>query len=251
MERDRIIRLLDELLQVDSIPDYGPQGLQVEGKPEVRKVAVGVSASAELFRRAIDAQADLIICHHGMLWDKDPRVVKGKLKQRLKLLLDHEITLLAYHLSLDAHEEHGNNALIARALGLHDVEPFAEYRGTLIGRRGRFASPMSHGAFVDLVKRTFGGEPLVFPFGPDPITTLGVVSGGAQGEVEQGIAAGLDAYLTGEASEFVQETAREGPITFVAAGHYRTETFGVRSLGERLSREFGLESVFLDVPNPV
>ncbi|HET9887069.1 MAG TPA: Nif3-like dinuclear metal center hexameric protein [bacterium] len=251
MQRDRIVQFLDELLQVDSIPDYGPQGLQVEGRPEVRKIAVGVSASAELFRRAVAAQTDLIICHHGMIWDKDPRVVKGKLKQRLKLLLDHDITLLAYHLSLDAHEEHGNNALIARALGLRDVEPFAEYRGTLIGRKGRFASPMPNSAFVELVKRTFGGEPLVFPFGPDPISTLGVVSGGAQGEVEQAIAAGLDAYLTGEASEFVQETAREGPITFVAAGHYRTETFGVRALGERLSREFGVESVFLDVPNPV
>src|SRR5687767_4302754 len=145
MQRDHIIRFLDDLLKVDSIPDYGPQGLQVEGRPEVRRIVVGVSASAELFRGAIAAEADLIICHHGLLWDKDPRVVKGKLKQRLKLLLDHEITLLAYHLPLDAHEEHGNNALIARALGLRDVEPFAEYRGTRIGRRGRFASPMSHG----------------------------------------------------------------------------------------------------------
>jgi dinuclear metal center YbgI/SA1388 family protein len=251
MERDQIIRFLDDILQVDSIPDYGPQGLQVEGRPEVRKVAVGVSASAELFRRAIAEKADLIICHHGMIWDKDPRVVKGKLKQRLKLLLDHEITLLAYHLVLDAHEEHGNNALIARALGLREVKPFAEYQGVQIGRRGTFQTPMPHAAFIDLVKKTFGGEPLVFPFGPNPISTLGVVSGGAQREIEQGIAAGLDAFLTGEASEFVQETAREGPITFVAAGHYRTETFGVRSLGERLSREFGLESVFLDVPNPV
>jgi len=251
MQRDEIVRFLDHLLDVDSIPDYCPHGLQVEGRPEVRKVAVGVSASVELFRRAIDAGADLVLCHHGMIWDKDPRVVKGKLKQRLKLLLDHELTLLAYHLPLDAHEEHGNNALIARAMGLREIEPFAEYRGIKIGRRGRFPQPMQHSAFIDLVKRIFGGEPLVFPFGPDPIRTIGVVSGGAQGEIEQAIAAGLDAYLTGEASEFVQETAREGLITFVAAGHYRTETFGVRSLGERLSREFGIEAVFLDVPNPV
>jgi dinuclear metal center YbgI/SA1388 family protein len=251
MQRDQIIRFLDELLDVQSISDYGPQGLQVEGRPEVKKVAVGVSASAELFRLTIDAGADLLICHHGLIWDKDPRVVQGKLKQRLKLLLDHEITLLAYHLPLDAHEEHGNNALIARAMGLRDIEPFAEYHGTKIGRRGRFSAPMPRAAFIDLVKKLFGGEPLVFPFGPDPIRTVGVVSGGAQSEIDQAISAGLDAYVTGEASEFVQETAREGPITFVAAGHYRTETFGVRSLGERLSREFGLESVFLDVPNPV
>ncbi len=186
-----------------------------------------------------------------MLWDRDSRVVRGRLKERLQLLLDHGITLLAYHLALDAHEEHGNNALIARALELVDVEPFAEYRGTKIGRRGRLREPLSHGAFVDRVQRLFGGDPLVFAFGPDPVRTLGVVSGGAQGEIDQAIDAGVDAYLTGEASEFIQETAREGKITFVAAGHYRTETFGVRSLAERIAREHGLDTVFLDVPNPV
>ncbi len=251
MHRDELVRFLNDRLRVDSIPDYGPQGLQVEGKPEIRKVAVGVSASAELFRRAIAEGADLVLCHHGMLWDRDPRVVRGRLKQRLKLLLDHDVSLLAYHLVLDAHEVHGNNALIADALGLVDVAPFADYRGAKIGRRGRFARPLPHGALVELVKRVFGGEPLVFAFGPDPVRTLGVVSGGAQGEIDQAIAAGLDAYLTGEASEFVQEVARESGITFVAAGHYRTETFGVRSLGDAIARELGLEVVFLDVPNPV
>ncbi len=251
MRRDDLVRFLDELLDVDSIPDYGPQGLQVEGKPEVHKVAVGVSASAELFRRAIDAKADAVLCHHGMLWDRESRVVRGRLKERLKLLLDHGITLLAYHLVLDAHEEHGNNALIARAMELTEVEPFGEYRGTLIGRRGRFAEPLPHAAFIDRIRRVFGGEPLVFPFGPNPLHTLGVVSGGAQGELDQAIAAGVDAFLTGEASEFVQESAREAKLTFVAAGHYRSETFGVRSLGERITRDLGIEAVFLDVPNPV
>jgi dinuclear metal center YbgI/SA1388 family protein len=251
MQRDDLVRFVDELLDVHSIPDYGPQGLQVEGKPEVRKVAVGVSASAELFRRAIEAGADAVIVHHGMIWDKDSRVVRGRLKERLQLLFDHGITLLAYHLVLDAHEEHGNNALIARALDLVEVEPFGEYRGAKIGRRGRFREPLAHAAFVDRVRRLFGGEPLVFGFGPNPVRTIGVISGGAQGEIDQAIAAGVDAYLTGEASEYVQEMAREGNITFVAAGHYRTETFGVRSLGERIARDLKLETVFLDVPNPV
>lgn len=251
MERDRIVRFLDDLLEVRSIQDFGPQGLQVEGKEEVRKVAVGVTASQELFRRAVDAGADLVICHHGMLWDFDSRVVRGPLRERLRLLLDHGITLLGYHLVLDAHEEHGNNALLARALGLRDVRPFGDYRGALLGRRGTFAEPVPLASLAERVRSVCGGDPLLFPFGPDPVRTIGVISGGAVNDFGQAIEAGLDCYLTGEVKEFVQETAREHGVTYVAAGHYRTETFGVRSLGERLEREFGLPWEFIDVPNPV
>jgi dinuclear metal center YbgI/SA1388 family protein len=251
VHRDEIVRFLDDLLDVDSIPDYGPQGLQVEGKEDVRKVAVGVTASQEFFRRAIEAGADLLICHHGMLWDFDPRVVKGPLKARLKLLLDHGVTLLGYHLVLDAHEKHGNNALIARALGLTHVEPFGEAKGALLGRRGQFPQPVPRAELGARIAAVCGGDPLVFPFGPDPVRTIGIISGGAVNDVSQAIAAGLDAYVTGEAKEFVQETTREAGITYVAAGHYRTETFGVRSLGERLEAEFGLPWEFIDVPNPV
>jgi dinuclear metal center YbgI/SA1388 family protein len=251
VHRDRIVEFLNDLLAVGSIPDFGPQGLQIEGKDDVRKVAVGVTASIELFRRAIEAEADLVICHHGMLWDFEPRVVRGPLKQRLQLLLDHGITLLGYHLVLDAHEEHGNNACLARELGLVDVAPFGEYRGVEIGRRGRFDPPLAVGDLEAKVREVCGGEPLVFPFGPDPVATIGVISGGAVNDFRQAIDAGLDAYLTGEAKEFVQETAREERTTYIAAGHYRTETFGVRSLADRLAREFGVQTVFLDVPNPV
>ena len=171
--------------------------------------------------------------------------------ERLQVLLDNEITLLGYHMVLDAHEEHGNNALIARALGLTDVQPFCDYRGHLIGRRGRFEPALSHGDLERRLRDVFGGDPLVFPFGPDPVRTLGVVSGGAVNDFRQAIDAGLDGYVTGEVKEFVQEVAREEAVTYVAAGHYRTETFGVRSLGERLEKEFGLAWEFIDVPNPV
>jgi dinuclear metal center YbgI/SA1388 family protein len=250
-DRDRIIEFLNDLLGVGSIRDFQPQGLQVEGKTEVAKVAVGVSASVELFRRAADEGADLVICHHGLFWDSDSRVVRGGLKGRLRLLLENEITLLGYHMVLDAHEEHGNNAIIARELGLQDVEPFAEYAGTALGRKGRFDPPLSHDAFRRKLADVFGGEPLVFPFGADPVRTIGLISGAAPSDLHGAVALGLDAFLTGEPREFVQETAREERITFVAAGHYATETFGVRSLGERLEKEFGVTSVFLDVPNPV
>jgi dinuclear metal center YbgI/SA1388 family protein len=251
MDRDRIVSFLNERLDAGAIPDACPQGLQVEGKPDVHKVAVGVTASVELFRRAIDAGADLVLCHHGMFWDFDSRVVKGGLKRRLGLLLDHDVTLLCYHLGLDAHGEHGNNALIARELQLVDVEPFGEHRGVFIGRKGRFPTPLPMDGLRARLRDVFGGEPLVFPFGPDPVATIGVISGGAVNDFEQAIGAGLDAYLTGEAKEHVQERAREEAVTYVAAGHYRTETFGVRSLAGLLERELGLETVFIDVPNPV
>ncbi len=251
MERDDLVSYLDRLLRAGSIPDFSPQGLQVEGKREVRKVGVGVTASAELFRRAIAAGADVVICHHGLHWDVGMPIVRGAFKERLQLLLNHGITLLCYHLVLDAHEEHGNNALLAKGLGLVDVEPFGEYRGALIGRKGRFDPPLPRAALAARVAGVVGGEPLVFAFGPDPIRTIGIISGGAVSDFAQAIAQRMDAYLTGEAKEHVQEMAREEGVTYVAAGHYRTETFGVCSLGERISREFGIPCEFLDVPNPV
>ncbi len=251
MHRDRVVGFLDDLLDAGSIPDYGPQGLQIEGKDDVRKVAVGVSASVELFRRAVEAGADMILCHHGMFWDSESRVVKGRLKQRLRLLIEHEISLVGYHLVLDAHDEHGNNAVIARELGLVDVEPFGEYRGTLIGRKGRFDPPLPLRDLESRVREVFGGEPLIYGFGPEPVRTIGVISGGAVDQFLGAIEQKLDAYLTGEVKEFVQEVAREERVTYVSAGHYRTETFGVRALAERLERELGIETVFIDVPNRV
>lgn len=251
MQRDEIIRFLDDLLDVRSIADYGPQGLQVEGRDEVQKIAVGVSASVELFRRASAAGADLIICHHGLLWDGKAPVVRGGTRARLKLLLEADITLLGYHLALDAHAEHGNNARIAAELGLVDTEPFGEYKGTKIGRMGRFEPALNRKQLNAKIRAIFGGEPLIFPFGPNPVRTIGVISGGATSDFSQAIDAGLDAYLTGEVSEYIQERAREERVSYISAGHYRTETFGVRALADLLKREFALDSFFIDVPNPV
>ena len=251
MQRDTLAQFLSDHLNLGAFPDFGPQGLQVEGRSEVRKVALGVSASAEFIRRAIAAGADLLLCHHGILWDGKAKVVRGGTKERLRLLLTHDLTLLAYHLALDAHPTHGNNARIAAALNLTEIAPFGAYKGNALGCRGRFPEPLTHTALDQLLRATIGGTPLTFPFGPEPLRTIGIISGGAEREVEQAVAAGLDAYLTGEVSEFVQEYAREEGITFISAGHYRTETFGVRALGELLEAEFGIDTEFIDVPNPV
>jgi dinuclear metal center YbgI/SA1388 family protein len=246
-----IIAFLDELLEVDGFPDLGPNGLQVPGGQQVTTVLTGVSAQRALFERAIEEDAQLVIAHHGILWDFEPRRIGPAHATRLKLLLANDVALAGYHLPLDAHPEHGNNALLARELGLTEIAPFGEYRGAFLGRQGRFEPPLSHAALAAKVKGVVGGEPLMFPFGPEPVRTIGIISGGAVGDFSQAIAQRLDAYLTGEVKEHVQELAREERVTYVAAGHYRTETFGVRSLGERITREFGIPCEFLDVPNPV
>jgi dinuclear metal center YbgI/SA1388 family protein len=215
-------------------------------------VVTGVSAHRELFERAIEAGAQLVVVHHGLFWDGDARALSGTLAARLKLLLEADVSLAAYHLPLDAHPDVGNNALIAEGLGCAAREPFAELRGVPIGVAGRFeADGVPAGELFARVRALTDREPLVFAHGPERVRSIGIVSGGAPDQVEDAIAAGLDAFLTGEPAERVMATAREGAIHFIAAGHYATETFGVRRLGELLAQRFGVEHRFVDVPNPV
>jgi dinuclear metal center YbgI/SA1388 family protein len=215
-------------------------------------VVTGVSAHRELFERAIEAGAQLVVVHHGLFWDGDARALSRTLAARLKLLLEADVSLAAYHLPLDAHPDFGNNALIAEDLGCTARDPFAELRGVPIGVAGRFdGDGVPAGELFARVRALTDREPLVFAHGPERVRSIGIVSGGAPDQVEDAIAAGLDAFLTGEPAERVMATAREGAIHFIAAGHYATETFGVRRLGELLAQRFGVEHRFVDVPNPV
>jgi dinuclear metal center YbgI/SA1388 family protein len=248
--RDEILAYLHDYLRVADFKDYGPQGLQVEGKPEVRKVVSGVSASVALFEEAAGRGADLVITHHGILWENESRVVKGGLKRRLELLFEHDITLAGYHLCLDAHPEVGNNVLGCRGLGLENIRPWAEYRGKSIGCRGDWPGLTIEEA-ARRVNALYESRALVFPSGPAEIRKVGLISGGAQGELRQAIEDGLDLFVTGEASEFVMNTAREAGIHFIAAGHYATERIGIRTLGEHLADRFKLAHEFVEVPNPV
>ncbi len=247
-----ILADLDGLLEPGLFDDYCPNGLQVAGPATVDRVVTGVSAHMELFREALARGADLVLTHHGILWAGDDRRVTGRLHQRLGLLLTNEIGLVAYHLPLDAHPECGNNALIAAGLGCVERRPFGLHRGREIGCRGRFAGEgISADELSGRVAALTGRPPLAFPAGPAAIRTVGIVSGAGCGHLGEAVAAGLDAFITGEPVERAMAEARESAIHFLAAGHHATETFGVRALGDRLAARFGIEHVFVDVPNPI
>jgi dinuclear metal center YbgI/SA1388 family protein len=250
VHRDEILSYLHETLEVAAYRDYGPQGLQVEGRETVRKIVTGVSACAALFERAAAAGADLVLVHHGILWDRDPRVVSGARRRRLQLLLEHELTLAAYHLCLDAHPILGNNALAARHLGLRSLQPWCERHGRTLGWWGEWG-PTSVDEAVRRIEALYATKALLLPGGPPQVRTVGIISGGAQGEIHAALELGLDLFVTGEASEFVMHTAAEGGIHFVAAGHHATERLGIRALGRDLAARFALEHEFVDLPNPV
>lgn len=250
--RNEIVAFCDRLLDVDSFLDYGPNGLQVPGEGEVTKLATGVSANRAFIEAAIAAGAQLAIAHHGLFWDADPRALSEQTAERLRLLLTADLSLAAYHLPLDAHREVGNNALLCDRLGFEqDPADFAEVNGRPIGIIGRSAAGVEPDELVRRVAELVGRDPLVFDSGPDRVHSIGIVSGGGSAEIGAAIARGLDAFLTGEPREPVMAQAREGSIHYLAAGHYATETFGVRRLGELVAERFGIEHQFVDVPNPI
>jgi dinuclear metal center YbgI/SA1388 family protein len=244
--RDEILAYAAEYLELDSYPDYGPMGLQVAGADEVSKVACGVSASRELFERAGEIGAQLVLVHHGLFWDKDSRVIDRVMRGRLQALFYADLTLAAYHLALDAHPEIGNNALLAAELGVT-----TERRFTSWGYGGRLAAPVAMSDFSTVVQEKLGRMPLVFSYGPETIERVAVLTGGAARYVDQAAAEGYDCYVTGEADEPTKHAAKEAGIHFVAGGHYATETLGVRALAGKLAEEFGVQWEFVDLPNPV
>ena len=245
-----LIEYLSTLLDPGRFRDYGPNGLQVPpASPDraIGHVVTGVSAHLELFEKAAALRADLVLTHHGLFWDKAPRALDRPLRAKLALLLEADIALAAYHLPLDAHATLGNNALLAAGLGARRTGPFAEAIGTV----AVFDEPISRDELSTRVATLTGREPLVFPAGPDTVTSIGLVSGGGSGYLDEAIGLGLDAFLTGEPTERVMAVARESGITYIAAGHHATETFGVRALGDELAARFGVRHTFVDVPNPI
>jgi dinuclear metal center YbgI/SA1388 family protein len=244
--RDQIVAFANELLNVEAFPEYGRPGLQVVGAEEVTKIACGVSSSRELFERAAASGSQLVLVHHGLFWSNEPLVVDRRLKGRLEALFAGNLTLVAYHLVLDAHPELGNNALLAERLG---ARRDAEFAG--IGAGAHFEEPVTVDELASRLRDVTAREPLVFAEGPERIERVAVVTGGGGTRLIEAAHERYDALVTGEPEEPALHTARELGIHFLAGGHYATETFGVRALAARLADEFALEWEFIDLPNPV
>lgn len=250
--RDGILDFCDELLDAEAFTDYGPNGMQVPGRAEVTRVATCVSAHRESIDAAVAAGAEMLLAHHGLFWDFHPRSLTEQMAGRLRAALTAELTVAGYHLPLDGHPEIGNNALLRAELGLEPGDQaLGEVKGRAIGAVGVADGGIAAPELFARVESVTGRPPLVFDAGPERVRSVGIVSGAASSALAEAVALGLDAFITGEPSEHVMADAREGGIHFIAAGHYATETFGIRRLGDLVAERFGVEHEFLDVPNPV
>jgi dinuclear metal center YbgI/SA1388 family protein len=262
IQREALLAYLEDLLDVGAFADYAPNGLQVEGRAEVRKIVGGVTACQALVDAAVEKGADALLVHHGYFWKGEFPCVTGIKQRRLKALLAADINLLAYHLPLDAHPMLGNNAQLAQLLGLQVEGSFGSGDGGPdIGQYGQLAQPQSAESFAGLLAEKLGRAPLLIA-GNDiagngsggsasEIRTIAWCSGAAQGYIEQAAGLGVDAFLTGEISEQTVHIAREQGIHFFSAGHHATERGGVQALGAQLASRFDVEFEFVDIDNPV
>lgn len=246
-----LVNYTHSLLAVDRFQDYCPNGLQIEGRAEVRRLVCGVTACQALVDAAVAAKADALLVHHGYFWKGEAAPITGIKMRRIKALLDAGISLLAWHLPLDAHPEWGNNAQLGERLGLITTGPFPVQDNAAVGLQGRLAEPQSADSFAKRIESVLGRRPLHVAPNERWIKTIAWCSGGAQSYIEAAADAGVDAYLSGEVSEQTFHLAHERDIHFFAAGHHASERYGVQALGQHLACKFDLESEFIDILNPV
>lgn len=237
-----------KLLEASRFRDYCPNGLQVEGRPSIERLVTGVSASLALLQAALDAKAHAILVHHGWFWRNEDARVVGVKRKRLGLLMEHGVSLFAYHLPLDAHPELGNNAQLAKRLGLVVEGWFGEQN---IAAHGSLVVPTNLADFAARVESSLSRKPLVIGDAARNIKRIAWCSGAAQDYFGEALKYGVDAFITGEISEHSVHLARESGVAFISAGHHATERYGVQALGEHLAAQFGLEHQFIDIDNPV
>ena len=248
--RQQLVTAFDDLLQPARFKDYGPNGLQVEGRERISRIVSGVTASQALIDAAIEARADAVFVHHGLFWRSQDGRVTGWMKQRLSRLMAHDINLIAYHLPLDAHPELGNNAQLARVLGLQADARFGEQDLGFIGQAADGREFDNAAALAAHVEGVLGRAVLAVDGSQGPIRRIAWCTGGAQGYFEAAIAAGAQAFITGEISEAQTHYARECGATFLACGHHATERYGAPAAAARIAADLGLEHQFIDIPNP-
>jgi len=246
MNHYELEKIVNQQLNSSAFSDYAPNGLQVEGRSEVKTLITGVTASQALVDEAVARNADAILVHHGYFWKSEPAVIKGMKRNRLRALLANDINLYGWHLPLDAHPTLGNNAQLAKLLGIEvkgEIEPLVFW--------GELATPLSGEALAQRIDEKLGRSPLhCGDNAPAQIRRVAWCSGGGQGFIDSAAAFGVDAYITGEVSEQTIHSAREQGIHFFAAGHHATERGGIKALGEWLAEQYQLDVTFIDIPNP-
>ena len=248
--RTALLQAFDALLQPARFKDYGPNGLQVEGKPQITRIVSGVTASLALIEAAVAQQADAIFVHHGLFWRGQSGTVTGWMKQRLALLLTHDINLYAYHLPLDAHPALGNNAQLGARLGLQGAGQFGDNELGFLGERADGGVFDSVQALAQHVEKVLDRPVVQIPGAQGAIKKIAWCTGGAQGYFEAAIAAGADAFITGEISEPQAHYARECGVAFIACGHHASERYGAPAVAAHVAEQLGVAHTFIDIPNP-
>jgi len=251
LTRQNLETYLADLLHITDYHDYAPNGLQIEGTPEIKKIITGVTACQALLDAAVAEKADAVLVHHGYFWKGESPILQGPKAQRIRTLLAHDINLFAYHLPLDDHPTLGNNVQLADKLGIDISGKFATATQPDIGMLGQFETPISPQDLSEKLRTVLGQAPILLTQTEHLITTVAWCSGGAQDYIEQAAAAGADCYITGEASERTFHAACELGIHFYAAGHHATERYGVQALGRHLQATFDIEHQFIDITNPI
>jgi len=250
MQRREFDQLLNGILKPHTIKDFCPNGLQVEGKNEIKKIVTGVTASQALIDAAIEQKADAILVHHGYFWKGETQQITGMKKRRIGAILANDINLFGYHLPLDVHPEIGNNAQLAKLLDI-EIEAGLEPVANSVAMKGRLKTPLSGEEFASKIAKVLNRIPLTSLVRSAKIETIALCTGGGQGYIDLAAEQGIDAYLTGEASEQTIHSSREQNIDFFAAGHHATERYGIKALGELLAQEHGFDVTFIDIDNPV
>ncbi|HUS51850.1 MAG TPA: Nif3-like dinuclear metal center hexameric protein [Candidatus Bathyarchaeia archaeon] len=252
-KRDEIIEFVNKYLAIDKFEDKSANGLQVAGEKEVKKIALGVSASLALFEKAAKKGVEMIIVHHGLLWEGEELRLDELRKKRLQLLFNKNISLAGYHLPLDGHPEIGNNAQILKKLNLKKEKEFGKYGGNFIGVVGRLKEKKPLGEFIRTVDKLFGCQSFVLKFGPKIVETVGIISGGAGGasDMIEAFKHKCDVYLTGVPFEAGYQMAKEAKLNVIGPGHYNTEKFGIMELGKLVEKKFKVKTEFIDVPSPL
>jgi dinuclear metal center YbgI/SA1388 family protein len=242
----KLQELLDHLaqyLKIEEFKDYCVNGAQVRGKEELRKIAFSTSSSLDVIEESIKCGADAIVVHHGLFWEKDKGEISGSLKEKLKKLLKHDISLICYHLPLDAHKEIGNNYQTLRLFGLEDIHPFEA-----IGAKAHGVMHVED--LLKLVKQQFHIEPVIPPFSKTSVSSIACVTGGGHSYLKAAKNGGIEAFITGTCDEWVWDYAKENQLLFIPLGHYRSETIGIKSLMNHVQNKFHVECVYLENFNP-